>query len=80
MVDRLLAAVLEIVVALLDRWMDARIAQSSMGGDTKRLAAQIEDELVAFLKGPLGLAVAKAFGKALIAQKFANDPTTGNWG
>ncbi len=80
MSDSILSAILKIVLALLDKWLDARIAQSSMTGDTKRLAAQVEDELVTFLEGPFGLAIAKALGKALVAQKFPNDPTTGSWG
>ena len=80
MADKFLSLILQIVVGLLDRWLDARIATAGWDGVTKQRAQLLEDELVKFLEGPIGLALAKAIGKALVESRFQNDPSTGNWG
>ena len=80
MTDKLLAFVLQLAVGLLDKWLDDRIAKSGMLPTNKARIQLLEDELVKFLEGPIGLAMAKAIGRAIIDQRFANDPTTGDWG
>ena len=80
MTDKLLAFVLQLAVGLLDKWLDDRIAKSGMLPTNKARIMLLENELVAFLEGPIGIAMAKAIGRAIIDQRFANDPTTGSWG
>jgi len=78
--DKILAFVLQLAVGLLDKWLDDRIAKSGMLPTNKARIQLLEDELVRFLEGPIGLAMAKAISKTIIDQRFANDPTTGSWG
>ena len=80
MTDKILAFVLQLAVGLLDKWLDDRIAKSGMLPTNKARIQLLEDELVRFLEGPIGLAMAKAISKTIIDQRFANDPTTGSWG
>lgn len=80
MADKLLTFMLQLSLGLLDKWLDLRIEQAGWDVTTKARAQMLEDELIRFLEGPLGLAIAKAFGKAIMAERFGNDPTTGNWG
>lgn len=83
MIGSAIQIALKLALAFLDRWMNQRIAQWPTDQPTKERVAALEAELVAFLGKIAESDAAKAFVRALardlIAMKFPNDPTTGNW-
>ena len=83
MTDKLVAVVWQIAVALLDRMLDAKIVQLK-DGDVKETARRVEDEVISFLEGPVGKAIAQAVARTVTVRAlerwFENDDTTGKWG
>lgn len=77
--DALLSFALKLVLAILDRWIDREMTRLHLDPKVRADLEVIENELVRLLEGPVGQAIARAFGRAILKAKFANDPSTGTW-
>lgn len=83
MKDQLIAFLVKLGVAALDRWLDARIQAQGWTAASKARAHLLEDELIRLLEPALG-ELARKFAPALVGRAFdrmfPNDSSTGNWG
>jgi hypothetical protein len=83
LVDALVAALWRLAVALLDRQLDAQIDRLK-DGDMRDTLRRVEDYVIAFLTGPLGVKLAQEIARPLAlraaARWFPNRPDTGTWG
>jgi hypothetical protein len=79
----IVAAVWRLAVALLDRQLDAQIGRLKEG-DAQDTLRRVEDYVIEFLAGPLGMKMAQDVARSIAARAvgrwFENDPTTGTWG
>lgn len=83
MTEKLVAVLWGLAVALLDRQLDSQIDRLK-DANVRETARRIEDEVVAILRGPVGIALAQSVARTVTVRAlerwFENREDTRTWG